>query len=365
MKNLQSGWLILFLASAALSLPLACGPGEEDEPKAVCGNGVVEKGEECDDGNTDDEDGCSSTCRHEEGWQCDETGDCERIEICDNGIDDTDNGLIDCEDPSCDTDSACRTDCSAQSTCTTGGSSDVVSVCTDGVCRSAASYGKDGEVLHGEVGIVNKYDQRRTKVSTLRTYSVHFFHPTVPGSKERLTCETLMTLARQATLEPSKLNVIKTISNQFVQTSDRQNDLIRVADVPATGEENWLALTRFYTGSLGVESKQPTGQMPALSCIENFRNPPGKWDPSRQVEVEVQAACRNDGDCASGWTCQTAVGLCAYMRCDPACVSGEVCREMDDGEPSCMIRCEAGDPPCPVGNRCDTTPGWRPACFPN
>lgn len=31
----------------------------------ICGNGVVEPGEECDDGNTSDGDGCSSECRYE------------------------------------------------------------------------------------------------------------------------------------------------------------------------------------------------------------------------------------------------------------------------------------------------------------
>ena len=29
---------------------------------AVCGDGVVDPGEECDDGNTDDYDGCSDAC---------------------------------------------------------------------------------------------------------------------------------------------------------------------------------------------------------------------------------------------------------------------------------------------------------------
>jgi cysteine-rich repeat protein len=31
----------------------------------VCGNAMVEMGEECDDGNTRDNDGCSSQCRYE------------------------------------------------------------------------------------------------------------------------------------------------------------------------------------------------------------------------------------------------------------------------------------------------------------
>jgi len=36
----------------------------------VCGNGIIEEGEECDDGNLDDNDGCSSTCETEEQEIC-------------------------------------------------------------------------------------------------------------------------------------------------------------------------------------------------------------------------------------------------------------------------------------------------------
>ncbi len=57
------------------SLRLECLPNT-----AVCGNGVVETGEECEDGNTQGCDGCSPTCRHES---------------CGNGV-------IDC-DEQCDT----------------------------------------------------------------------------------------------------------------------------------------------------------------------------------------------------------------------------------------------------------------------
>jgi cysteine-rich repeat protein len=35
-----------------------------------CGNGIVDPGEECDDGNTQSCDGCSSTCTIEVGWKC-------------------------------------------------------------------------------------------------------------------------------------------------------------------------------------------------------------------------------------------------------------------------------------------------------
>jgi len=44
-------------------------------PEPVCGNGVLEENEECDDGNLDNNDGCSSLCEIEEIECCDD-GDC-------------------------------------------------------------------------------------------------------------------------------------------------------------------------------------------------------------------------------------------------------------------------------------------------
>lgn len=40
------------------------------EGGGVCGNGKIESGEQCDDGNTNDNDGCSSSCQIESGWSC-------------------------------------------------------------------------------------------------------------------------------------------------------------------------------------------------------------------------------------------------------------------------------------------------------
>ena len=45
------------------------------DPQAVCGNGNVDEGsrEECDDGNTDDTDGCTSLCE----YSCHADADCQ------------------------------------------------------------------------------------------------------------------------------------------------------------------------------------------------------------------------------------------------------------------------------------------------
>ena len=39
---------------------------------AVCGNGVLDSGEACEDGNTTNGDGCDDTCAIESGWDCTE-----------------------------------------------------------------------------------------------------------------------------------------------------------------------------------------------------------------------------------------------------------------------------------------------------
>jgi cysteine-rich repeat protein len=41
-------------------------------PPSDCGNGVIDAGEQCDDGNTFSGDGCSDICQIEDGWQCDD-----------------------------------------------------------------------------------------------------------------------------------------------------------------------------------------------------------------------------------------------------------------------------------------------------
>lgn len=58
-------------ANATCSHSLTCANCDEaNQVCPVCGNSVIEAGEECDDGNTAGGDGCSSTCTIEPGWIC-------------------------------------------------------------------------------------------------------------------------------------------------------------------------------------------------------------------------------------------------------------------------------------------------------
>lgn len=54
------------LDSYMLVVPLSCFGEENPGPSVLCGNEIVEPGEECDDGNTMDGDGCSANCLLEE-----------------------------------------------------------------------------------------------------------------------------------------------------------------------------------------------------------------------------------------------------------------------------------------------------------
>ncbi len=69
----------------------------------LCGNGAVDEGEACDDGNDRGGDGCSATCTVEAGWECPTAGmPCQRL--CGNGridegeeCDGSDFGMVTCE----------------------------------------------------------------------------------------------------------------------------------------------------------------------------------------------------------------------------------------------------------------------------
>src|SRR5262249_26693422 len=64
-----------------------CVSGKCEGVSLTCGNGVVECGEECDDGNVLPNDGCSPTCHFSE--------------ICGDLIDNDNDGKADCADPHC------------------------------------------------------------------------------------------------------------------------------------------------------------------------------------------------------------------------------------------------------------------------
>jgi cysteine-rich repeat protein len=66
---------LMKLGLGALVIALSACPGGNNNNDPVCGNGTVESGEQCDDGNTVDGDGCSAICAEESGINL----DCPRL----------------------------------------------------------------------------------------------------------------------------------------------------------------------------------------------------------------------------------------------------------------------------------------------
>jgi cysteine-rich repeat protein len=84
MSKMQS--LMLALGIAMLIVGTIGCSGEGNDGAMVCGDGVVDAGEECDDGNTNPDDGCDASCLLECG-----NGVLNGMEVCDDGNDiDTD-----------------------------------------------------------------------------------------------------------------------------------------------------------------------------------------------------------------------------------------------------------------------------------
>ncbi len=114
-------------------------------PVPGCGDGLVTDDETCDDANTEDGDGCSSTCTIEEGWECnDQPSSC--FVVCGDAI------ITDEEQ--CDDDNAfdgdgCSAECRLEDGWACEGTpSDCVTVCGDGFL--VGGYCDDGNIEPGD-----------------------------------------------------------------------------------------------------------------------------------------------------------------------------------------------------------------------
>jgi cysteine-rich repeat protein len=73
--------------------------GAEENNDPVCGNEVVEEGEECDDGNSDNNDSCTNSCRNA---KCGDAIKWTNMEECDDGnTNNNDSCTNDCKNASC------------------------------------------------------------------------------------------------------------------------------------------------------------------------------------------------------------------------------------------------------------------------
>jgi fibro-slime domain-containing protein len=84
--------------------------GGIDRPSGgTCGDGVIERSEQCDDGNTTNGDGCSRLCQIEANWSCPTEGKpCEYAGVCGNGILTSNKA---CDDGNTESGDGCSADC--------------------------------------------------------------------------------------------------------------------------------------------------------------------------------------------------------------------------------------------------------------
>lgn len=123
-----------------------CPDGECAENKAVCGNSQMEAGETCDDGNTADGDGCAANCAQiEDGFACPEAGQpCTPIVVCSNGKLEAEEI---CDDGNTQNGDGCSADCSAVESgfiCETPGYACRPETCGDGI-KDANEFCDEGK----------------------------------------------------------------------------------------------------------------------------------------------------------------------------------------------------------------------------
>ncbi len=149
-------WMSVVIIIAVIAVGFGCGDSDrgstKDEQAGVCGDGVVDSatedapGEVCDDGNTEDGDGCSADCLSDETCGngvvdadevCDDgntedgdgcSADCTSDETCGNGVVDADEV---CDDGNTEDGDGCSADCTSDETCGNG-IVDADEVCDDG-----------------------------------------------------------------------------------------------------------------------------------------------------------------------------------------------------------------------------------------
>ncbi len=118
-------------------------------PPSQCGNGKIETGEVCDDGNAHSGDGCSSACQLETGWKCTAANIPCVAKQCGDGIL---AGTETCDDGKVDNVHGCTSTCTVMpnAVCPANGGACVPMVCGDGLvtgtetCDDGKNDGKHG-----------------------------------------------------------------------------------------------------------------------------------------------------------------------------------------------------------------------------
>jgi hypothetical protein len=302
-------------------------------------------------------------------------------EICDNGIDDDEDELVDCDDPNCGEVEACHIGCSAQvPDCEADRLGAINQVCIpvdgEGTCVPSGNVTTDGALERGSVML---YNQLAPALSTLssrnKAYLLEFFHPVNPDGTQA-SCDALFEAGLLAG-DVALGNSVGLAWGEIVVPETTVPTLAVDIPVPSAGQ-GLLVLTRFY--SHRDVTGRPGGELFGIGCQVNVTFPAGEFveDAEHTATVRIEPVCdpADENSCPGGKTCQVGALVCRDRRCGTECKTSEneTCREVDlDGDgvaqPECLQMCDPAKldiQPCKGdGERCDTTPGERPACIPS
>ncbi len=128
--------------------------GASCEPPAVCGDGIIETGETCDDGNSIPGDGCSGTCQTEAGYSCPNVN--KPCVFTGQGLcgDGRIEGTEECDDGNTVSGDGCSATCQVEAgySCTTPGQActmKATSSCGDGMVEAGETC-DDGNTVSGD-----------------------------------------------------------------------------------------------------------------------------------------------------------------------------------------------------------------------
>ena len=291
-------------------------------------------------------------------------------EVCDNDVDDDENGLTDCQDTACERTEICCPECFTQcgelgqAACASSLSGKVEMVCNaTGVCEHGSQVDADGEPVIGQVMVMG---QMREINPTMDYGGVHLrvISKKRPNTSVEATCDAIM----KREIDPANPNDVNVVWEAGHPTgAELELMSVDLANVPLPREgDGRLAVVRFFgpkpdsrgnmRGDIVGEGCEPFGEIPAGDRLGDEAN------PARTLEVDIRLFCGGylDRECPEPKSC--VFGLCRDTRCG-TCGPGQTCREWN-GVPECRKSCNPDQPDCPNLHRCDASPGEVAACVP-
>ena len=159
----------------------------------ICGDEIVDGDEQCDDGNTDDEDGCSSTCTVEEGYECTGEPSVCLVPECGDGVR---NGTESCDDGNTTDEDGCSSECWIE----VSGEAGAIATITAALDGSEAQYARQSSDCTGDDTADHYFDAFTVvnigpdpiEISLLSAWRgdgyIHVFTPDFDPADPRATC---------------------------------------------------------------------------------------------------------------------------------------------------------------------------------